>query len=151
MNTKHRILQILAIAGLASGCLLGLLVLRRLFLGHLGNVWAVMDLLFVCGLIAYLISASIRGIRWAKGQGTVGNGQIKWGRVYLGALLIFVEIKNHWHPAPNLLKPSNEAQAAGMTTAAIALVFLGTWLVISGITSRFKGRIRGGESSKVVP
>jgi hypothetical protein len=81
----------------------------------------------------------------------VGNGQIKWGRVYLGALLIFVEIKNHWHPAPNLLTPSNEAQAVGMTTAAIALVFLGTWLVVSGITSRFKGRIPDRESSKVVP
>ena len=146
MDTKHRILQLLAIVGLASGCLLGLLVLRRLILGRIGDVWATMDLLFVCGLIAYLISASIRGIRWAKGQGT-DNGQIKWGRVYLGSLLIFGEIKNHWHPAPNLLKPSNEAQAAGMATAAIALVFLGTWLVVSGITSRFKGRIR----SKAVP
>ena len=149
MDTKHRILQLLAIAGLASSCLLGLLVLRRLFLGHIGDIWAAMDLLFVCGLIAYLISAGIRGMRWAKGQGTVGIGQIKWGRVYLGSLLIFVEIKNHWHPAPNLLKPSNEAQAAGMTAAAIGLVFLGACLLVSGITSRFNGRIRGGDSSKI--
>ena len=151
MDLKHRIVQLLATAGLTVGCLLGLLMLRRFLLGHLGDIWAVMDLVFVCGLIAYLISAGIRGIRWAKGQGTVGNGKIKWGRLYLGALLIFVEIKNHWHPAPNLLKPSNEAQAAGMTAAAIALVLLGIWLVVSGITSRFKIRIRGGESSKVAP
>ena len=151
MDAKHRIVQLLAIAGLASSCLLGLLALRGLFLGHVADVWAAMGLLFVCALIAYLISVSIRGLRWARGQGTIGNGQIKWGRVYLGALLIFVEIKNHWHPAPNLLKPSNETQAVGMNAAAIALAFLGVWLIVSGVMSQSKSRIRSEESSKIVP
>ena len=150
MDTKHRSVQLLGIAGLSSGCLLGLLMLRRLFFWRTADLWAAIDFIFVCGFVAYLISLGIRAIRWAKDHGTSRNRQIKWGRVYLGALLIFIEIKNHFHPAPNLLKPSNQGEAAGMIVAAIALALLGAWLVVSGITSRFKPQIHDGEGSKIV-
>jgi len=153
MDAKHRIVQLLGIAGVLSGCLLAILGLTRLFLGHIavGDVWAATGLVFVFAFLAYLISLGIRGLRWAKGEETVRNGQIKWGRVYLGALLIFINVENHFHPAPNLLKPSNETQALAMNATAVALALLGAWLVVSGIRSRLKRRVDGGESSKIVP
>ena len=151
MDAKHRTLQLLGIAALSSGCLLGLLVLRRLFLWRTADPWAAINVVFVIGFVAYLISLGVRAIRWAEGHGAARNGQIKWGRVYLGALLIFSQIENYFHPAPNLLKPSNEAQAAGMTTVAVASTLLGAWLVVSGVMSRFKRRILDSENSKIVP
>jgi hypothetical protein len=108
-----------------------------------------MDLFFVIGLAAYLISLGMRGIRWASGHESGRDGRIKWGRVYLGALLIFIEIKNHLHPAPNLLKPSNEGEAAGMILTAIVLATVGAWLVVSGVMSRFRRRTHEAEGSKI--
>ena len=150
MGAKHRIVQLLGIAALLSGCLLGLLAFRRLLLWRTADSWAAIELIFVCGFVGYLISLGIRAIRWAKGQGTDRNEKVKWGRVYLGALLIFVQIENHFHAAPNLLKPANETQAVAMNATAIGLAFLGAWLVVSGIMSRFKRNLKRGESSKIV-
>ena len=60
------------------------------------------------------------------------SAAVKCGRVLLGAWLIFVEAKNHFHSAANLLQPSNETQANGMNAAAMGLALLGAWLFISG-------------------
>jgi len=54
--------------------------------------------------------------------------KVKWGRVLLGSLLIFVEVKNHFYPATNLLRPSNETEAAAMNATAIVLALVGAWL-----------------------
>jgi uncharacterized membrane protein HdeD (DUF308 family) len=127
------------------------MVLRGLILRHVPDAWGAMDLIFAFAFSAYLISVGIRAMRWARGQGTTGSMKVKWGRVLLGSLLIFIEAKNHFHPATNLLQPSNETQAAAMTATAIVLALLGAWLVVSGVIARFKGQVRDHESSKIVP
>jgi hypothetical protein len=151
VDAKHRIVQLLGIAGLVSGSLFGLLVLRGLILRHVADAWGAMDLIFAFAFSAYLLSVGIRAMRWARGQGTVGSMKVKWGRVLLGSLLILIEAKNHFHPATNLLRPSNETEAAAMKATAIIFAFLGAWLVVSGVTARFKGRVRDEEGSKMVP
>jgi uncharacterized membrane protein HdeD (DUF308 family) len=98
-----------------------------------------MDFIFAFAFAAYLLSVGIRAMRWARGQRTAGSVKVKWGRVFVGSLLIFIEAKNHFHPATNLLRPSNEREAAAMNATAIVLAFLGVWLVVSGAIARFKG------------
>ena len=151
MDAKHRIVQLLGISGLASGSLLGLLVLRVLILRHVADAWGAIDLVFASAFSIYLLSVGILAMSWARGQRASGSMKVKWGRVLLGSLLIFVEAKNHFHPAANLLQPSNEAQAAGMNATAIVLGLLGAWLVASGVIARFKGQVSDEESSKIVP
>ena len=151
MDAKHRIVQLLGITGLVSGCLFFLLLLRGLILGRVADAWGTMDFIFAFAFAAYLLSVGIRAMRWARGQGTARSAKVKWGRVFLGALLIFIQAENHFHPAANLLRPSNETQGVAMNATAIALAFLGAWLIVSGVIPRFKGQVRGEESSKIVP
>jgi hypothetical protein len=128
-----------------------LLALRGLILHPVADAWDAMDFVFGFAFGAYLLSASIRSMRWASAQGTAGSATVKWGRVFFGAFLIFIETKNLFHPAANLLRPSNETQAMAMNATAIALVLLGAWLIVSGVISRFKRQLSGNESSKIVP
>jgi len=48
-------------------------------------------------------------------------------------MLIFIEIKNHIDPAPNLLKANNPGEQAAMNGTMVALIVLGCWLVYSGV------------------
>ena len=150
MDAKHRIVQLLGITGLVSGSLFGLLVLRGLMLRQVADAWGAIDFIFAFAFATYLLSVGIRAMRWARGQGTAGSVKGEWGRVLVGSLLIFIEAKNHFHPATNLLRPSNETEAATMNATAIVLAFLGVWLVVSGVIARFKGQVRDEESSKIV-
>jgi len=150
VDAKRRIVQLVGITGLVSGSLFGLLVLRGLILRHVADAWSAMDLIFAFAFSAYLFSVGILAMRWARRQRTAESVKVKWGRVLLGSLLIFIEAKNHFHPATNLLQPSNETQAAAMNATAIVLGLLGSWLVVSGVIARFKGQSRDEESSKIV-
>ena len=62
--------------------------------------------------------------------------------------MIYIEVKDHFHPAPNLLRLSNQTQAAAMNATAIALMLLGAWLIVSACDSKFKGQAHGNEGSK---
>jgi len=145
------LLVVFGVAVLVGGSLFGALVLRGLSLRHVTDAWDAMDLIFAFAFSAYLLSVGIRAMRWARGRETAGGMKVKWGRILLGSLLVFIEAKNHFHPATNLLQPSNETQAVAMNATAIVLVFLGAWLVVSGVIARFKGQVRDQESSKIVP
>lgn len=56
MGAKHRILQLLGIAGLLSGFLFGLLLLREIVLWDIADAWEAIELIFACGFVAYVIS-----------------------------------------------------------------------------------------------
>jgi hypothetical protein len=151
VDAKHRIVQLLGIAALIISCLIVLLVLRVMVLGRIATIWSATDLILDFAFAAYLLSVGIRSIHWSRGQGPATSARIKWGRVFLGYLMIYIEVKDHFHPAPNLLRPSNQTQAAAMNATAIALMLLGAWLIVSGVISKFKGQVHGNESSKAVP
>ncbi len=57
---------------------------------------------------------------------------VSW-KVIVGLLLIFVEVKNHVDPTPNLLKADNQTQQFGMNAAMFALIAPGCSLVYSGV------------------
>jgi hypothetical protein len=55
-----------------------------------------------------------------------------WWKVIVGSLLLFIEIDNHVHPAPNLIKAETPGEQAGMYMAMAGLIALGCWLLYSG-------------------
>jgi hypothetical protein len=79
----------------------------------------------------YLVYVGQRGIRFPSHASAAPR--FGWGRILLGALLIFITAKNHYHPTPNLLKASNAGEAIGMAVTAVAICLLGTYLVVRGI------------------
>jgi len=110
-----------------------------------------MDLIFAFAFAAYLTFGRDSGNALGEGARNRRKYENQVGRVLLGSLLIFIEAKNYFHPATNLLTPSNETQATAMNATAIVLAFLGAWLVVSGVIARFKGQVRDEENSKIVP
>jgi len=61
-----------------------------------------------------------------------------WWRIIVGALLIFVEVKNNIHPAANLLKASTPGEQLVMNFAMATLIAIGCWLVFTGIAPFFR-------------
>jgi len=59
--------------------------------------------------------------------------KLVWWKVILGAVLIYVEINNRVHPAPNLLKAANSGEQIVMNITGVAIVAVGCWLIYSGI------------------
>lgn len=56
-----------------------------------------------------------------------------WWRVSVGALVLVVEVYNLVSSAPNLLKGDNVSERQGMFIAAVIIIFLGCWLVLTGL------------------
>jgi hypothetical protein len=52
-------------------------------------------------------------------------------------------------PPANLLKASNEAQELGMKATDFVFVFLGAWLIVSGVKPGFKSWSPDKESSEI--
>jgi hypothetical protein len=73
--------------------------------------------------------------------GSFGVGKSKpgvtWWKIFLGALLIAIELKNQIAPAPNLLKADNDAQQIGMWIGAILVYCVGLWLIVAGVRARY--------------
>ena len=66
----------------------------------------------------------------------LNNRRPTYWKIAVGMVLIFVEIRNHLAPVPNLLKPKNESEALGMLFAAFVVSLVGFWLIISGIRGK---------------
>jgi hypothetical protein len=148
LDFKHRIAQILGVAAVVGGTLRGLLYLRGFT--NVRDVWGVTGQIVGLAFAVYLVSVGIRSMRWAKGETRTKTPRIIWGRALIGTTLTFTNIENRFHPAPHLLKPSNEGEAAGMVFAEVASTVLGAWLIVSAIRARFKKPIVGEETSKTV-
>jgi len=128
-----------------------LLSIRALVLVGIADAWNAIDRVFILAFAAYLASTGVRAVDWARGGTGPAHARIKWGRVWIGAALVYSSVKNHAHPAPNLLKADNEGEAVGMLVAASCLVILGFWLLFSGIRSGYTNTKAARESSQVVP
>ncbi len=56
-----------------------------------------------------------------------------WWKILVGLVLLYVEIKNHFSQAPNLMKARDPAEQLGMNIAMGFFIALGCWLLYSGI------------------
>src|ERR1700733_5464334 len=122
---------------LVAGGLLNLAVLWGLIIRRPTDVWALANILLVAALGAYLM---LVGIRTGRKKGIPVVPGIGWGRVLLGTWLIFGQLQQRLHPAPNLLKPSNETQATAMNAVGVGFLFLGAWLIFLGIRAGYRQR-----------
>jgi hypothetical protein len=129
MDTKHRTAWVLGNAAIVVACLLCLLFLRGLAVRHVHSFWDAADFLFFFGFVAYLLFAGLRATRWGKEERVAPGGRVKWGRLYLGSLIVYIQVKNYFNPAPDLLQASNETQAQAMKATAFVFFMLGVYLV----------------------
>ena len=139
MDIRHRGTQILGYLAVIAGCLFGLMLIRGFIVGRIANFWMVLGDLLFAALAVYLVYVGRRGVAFAKGQ-PLPRARFGWGRMLLGAILLFSSANNHFHLFPTRtvikpLEPSNPTEAAAMNVTAIVIaigciifIFSGIWI-----------------------
>lgn len=61
-----------------------------------------------------------------------GNGYT-WWKIVLGAVLMYIGLKDLLFPQTRALQAANSAQEVGMFIVSGAIILLGAWLLISGV------------------
>jgi hypothetical protein len=145
MDARHRGIQIFGWLSVIVGYGLALLLFRGIFIGitrgFAGRPQAfciLLGYLLFLALAVYFFTVGRRAISIAKGSPRP-RPRFGWGRMLLGALLIFCAATTEFHLFPTRVKPleyENQTQAAAghVTTIAICIgcVFLILWGIWKG-------------------
>ena len=129
--------QVIGYIAVVLGGILGLLLLRAVVFGRIVNFWMLLGDLLFAGLAVYLIYAGRRVVCSAKRQ-PLRPARFGWGRMLLGAILLFSNASSHFHLYPvrtviQPMQPSNATEAAAMNITAIAIALGSAALIVSGI------------------
>jgi len=137
MDLRHRSIQILGCLAIALGCLLALILIGGLAIGHIANFWMLLVHLLFAAVAVYLIYLGVRGLAFAHGK-PLPKARFGWGRIFLGAVLLFSCANDHFHllsshAAIKRLEPSNPTQAVAMNITAIVIAVGCVIMIFSGI------------------
>jgi len=90
--------------------------------------WIISDTMLRLVSAAFFIWVGARAIR-RLGQDVPGT-RVGWGRLLLGVVFIYIQIRDHFVPNPDALRPDNAGEAVGMQImrtvfwiAGVALIF----------------------------
>jgi hypothetical protein len=112
------------------------LQLGRLLRGNLDG-WGYGDIIIGFVLGAYLLATGVL-MTYRSGDDSYRNRpRVRWGMVVFGAVLLYIQAKQHFQPTPELLKADNVSQAQGMVLATLILMVLAIFLIFWGFYSRF--------------
>lgn len=142
MNAKHRGIQLLGWLAIVAGCAVLLVLIRVLVVGPIVNFWIFVGDALVAALASYLIYVGRRALLFAVGR-PLPQARFGWGRMLLGASLIFSAANTHFHLFPtrtvvNPLEYSNPTQAAAGNITTIAICIGCAFLIFSGIRRGFR-------------
>jgi hypothetical protein len=151
VDTKRRLTLIASVLALLLGSVGGFTLLGGWYRYHPANAWEALDFSFALAFAAYLVLIGNRGFRWAAGHLDPHAARVKWGRTLLGAWLIFMQAKNYYHPAANLLKPSSPVEAQSMRAAELLLVLIGLVLIASGSKTRIQRALETWQTRRQPP
>ena len=132
MANKKPLHLFLGIVLILLGALFGLAAAKVTFdvirnPGRFLNPWLIGEQVVRIGLGTFCVWMGTREFQRATGQEVKEPG-FRWGRMLAGIWLVFSSLKSHYSPNPNDLKADNEAQAAGMLIATIAMTLAGMLL-----------------------
>jgi len=96
--------------------------------------WFIADTVLRAASALFFIWVGARAIR-SVGQ-EIPATRIGWGRLLLGFVLIYIQIRDHFVPNPNNLQPNNAGEAFGMQTMRAVLCFAGVVLIVAAFLKR---------------
>jgi hypothetical protein len=143
--SKHRGIQFLGWLAAIGGCSIAILLVRVLIVGHIVNFWNFVGDVLLVALAVDLLSIGWRAIWFAKGQPRT-KARFGWGRMLLGAWLLFSTANTQFHlvPTQTIVRPleySNPAQAASGNLTTIAICIGCVFLILWGIWKGFQPRL----------
>jgi len=149
MDARHRRILILGWLSIIAGYGLALLLIRGIFIGITRGFgaarsqafWIVVGYLLFLALGVYLFNLGRRALSIAKG-GPRPKARFGWGRILLGAILLYSSAVDQFHLIParrfKHLEPTNETQVVAMTVTAIVIASGCVLLILSGIWRGFR-------------
>lgn len=148
MIARRRAIQILGWISVIAGYVFALGLVRGIFIGftrgfggHPNPYWVVIAYLLFFAMAAYLFAVGRRAIWLAKGLPR-SSPRLGWGRILLGAFLIFAFATTQFHLLPSTVVRHHKDQArAGSTTrnvVAVTFYIIGGYLIVSGISRPFR-------------
>lgn len=149
MGETRRGIQFLGWLSIIAGYGFALLLIRGIFIGITRGfagrpqaLWLVLGYLLYLALGVYLFTVGRRAISIAKGT-PQPKMRFGWGRMLLGAVLIFGAASTQFHLVPTrpLVKQldyENQTQAAAGNVTTIALCIGSLFLIVSGIWKGFR-------------
>ncbi len=149
MNARHRSIQTLGWLAVVAGYGLALALIRGIFLGSTRGFGAVRSQ--VCWIIVgYLLSFALAVYLFVQGRHAVSiakgcprpKARFGWGRILLGAGLLFSIANVHFHllPTRTVVKPleySNPSEATAGSVTTIVLCIGCVLLIFFGIRKGF--------------
>jgi lysylphosphatidylglycerol synthetase-like protein (DUF2156 family) len=149
MDARHRWIQIFGWLSVIAGYGLALLLIRGIFIGITRGFsgrpqafWVLVGYLLFLATAVYMFAVGRRAISNANGRPrpTVRFG---WGRMLLGALLIYGTATTQFHLLPTRhfvkqLEYENEAQATAGNVTTVALCIGCVFLILGGIWKGFR-------------
>jgi hypothetical protein len=155
MDARDRRIQIFGWLSVIAGYGLALLLIRGVFIGITRGFaggpqafWLVLAYLLFLALAIYLFTVGRRAISTAQGRPRP-RARFGWGRMLVGALLIFGAANNQFHLLPTRqfvkqLEYENQTQAAAGSVTTIAVCIGCVLLILSGIWKGFHGKTEVG-------
>jgi hypothetical protein len=151
VDLRHRGIQIAGFLSVVCGCGFAFLLIRIFVVGHVASAWMLLGDLLLVALVAYLVYIGRRAIFYGKGK-PLPAARFGWGRMLLGAGLIFSAANTYFHlfptrPLPKALEYENATQAAAGNVTTIAICIGCVFLILSGIWRGFRQQaVKPGQS-----
>lgn len=96
--------------------------------------WFMADTVLRIAAAVFFIWIGARSIRRAGEE--VPRPRIGWGRLLLGVVFIYVQIKGHFAPAPNVLQPDNAGERVGMQAVSAIIWIVGVALILAAFSKK---------------
>jgi disulfide bond formation protein DsbB len=135
MTASYRFFQFLGGLAVLGGCFVAVPALRILLIGPDDSIWAILACVLLGGTSAYLFYIGFRSVRYGNSP-EKPIPRFRLGRALVGAWLVFVNANNYFHPAPNLMKPSNATEAMAMNVMTFVMALAGLYLIAWGFSGR---------------
>ena len=134
---KHFGIRLLGWLAIVAGFAVAAALARVLITGRVANGWMLLGDVLLAAMAAYLIYIGRRAVLTANGQ-QPPKAQFGYGRILLGAWLIFSSASTRFHffPTRQAIKPleaSSPAEAVAMNATDIAICIGCVGLILSGI------------------
>ena len=141
-------IQILSWLSAIAGYGLALLLIRGTFVGitrgfgarRFQAFWVVLGYLLFLAFAVYLINVGRRSMSLAE-DCPRPQARFGWGRIVIGAILLYSNVARHFHLIParfKPLQPSDNAQASAMNITEIVILIGCVQLMLSGIWRGFR-------------
>jgi len=124
---------------------LSLLILRRLGFGQNGGIWraGLLPMLYTLGFLILNTSFAVylfySGLRMVN-PNTVGSTRFGWGKIIVGALILYIQVGFDYHLVPEGPLPIHMPSTPAEATSVLLCDLIAAYLIVRGIWEGYSRR-----------